>query len=164
MGKLQQTVCHRTFPVIYMGNYAEISDVLHSGAKVIIIFIFAGNQSRDSMNPKTPHSIPDLTSQIRRDIVRMVTRPQKRSPGWFLAEVPIFLPFCLPSFWTRIGLNGVATAKTRICSSFPSGTFRRCIYSPGVWVIFGQRIGLIRPLGSRLQGHPSVENGLPEFT
>ncbi|HOO70013.1 MAG TPA: transketolase, partial [Bacteroidales bacterium] len=133
-----------------------------SGAKVIIIFIFAGNQSRDSMNPKTPHSIPDLTSQIRRDIVRMVTAAKSGHPGGSLGSTDfltvLFAEFLDqdPQQWRRDGQN---TDMFFLSIGHISPLYYSLLARMGYFPV--KELASFRQLGSRLQGHPSVENGLP---
>ena len=102
------------------------------------------------------------SSQIRRDIVRMVTKSQSGHPGGSLgiADIMTALYFKVmnqnPENWTR-------DAKGQDAFILSAGHLAPVYYSvlarAGYFPV--SELGTLRALGSRLQGHPSIAKGLP---
>ncbi|MCI1779049.1 MAG: transketolase [Bacteroidales bacterium] len=101
-------------------------------------------------------------SQIRRDIIRMVTSAQSGHPGGSLSSTDILTALFFsemkhsPEHWSRDGKNNdmFFLSCGHITPLFYS-VMARSGYFPA------KELGTFRKLGSRLQGHPSIRKGLP---
>lgn len=103
-----------------------------------------------------------ISSQVRRDIIRMVTAAQSGHPGGSLgsADVLTALYFNVmhhdPKTWTR-------SCKGQDAFILSAGHLAPVLYSvlarAGYFPV--AELGTLRKFGSRLQGHPSIEHGLP---
>lgn len=106
--------------------------------------------------------LSDIASQIRRDIVRMVNMAGSGHPGGSLSSTDILTALFFsemnhdPAGWSRDG-------KGRDMFFLSAGHLSPVMYS--VLARSGyfpaSELASFRKLGSRLQGHPSVERGLP---
>ena len=107
-------------------------------------------------------TLPEIASQVRRDILRMVTMASSGHPGGSMSSTDIltYLFFkkidVTPENWKRSGEN--------IDMFFLSAGH----ISPVLYSVLARRgffpveeLATFRKLGSRLQGHPCVEAGLP---
>ncbi len=114
------------------------------------------------MNQKSPYSVPELTSQIRRDIIRMVTAAKSGHPGGSLSSTDfltvLYAEFLkqTPSQWKRDG-RGMDMFFLSIGHISP--LFYSLLARMGYFPV--KEMAAVRKLGTRLQGHPSVEYGLP---
>ena len=103
-----------------------------------------------------------IASQVRRDIIRMVTAAKSGHPGGSLSSTDIMTALYFgvmnqsPENWTRSG-------KGQDMFILSAGHLAPVLYS--VLARAGyfpkEELGTLRKFGSRLQGHPSVEHGLP---
>lgn len=110
----------------------------------------------------TIEELKKISSQVRRDIVRMVTAAKSGHPGGSLgiADVMTVLYFDEmkhdPKTWTR-------EAKDQDVFILSAGHLAPVYYSvlarTGYFPL--SELGTLRRFGSRLQGHPSVSDGLP---
>ncbi len=106
-----------------------------------------------------------IASQVRRDIVRMVTDAQSGHPGGSLSSADILtaLYFSVmdtdPATWTREskGQDVFILSAGHITPVYYSVLSRRGFFPVSELAAF-------RKYGSRLQGHPCVEKGLPGIT
>lgn len=113
------------------------------------------------MQKNTP-SASDLAAQIRRDIIRMVTLAKSGHPGGSLSSTDfmsvLFTEFMeqSPETWTRNG-KGIDLFFLSIGHVAPLlySLLARLGYFPVA------ELATLRKLGTRLQGHPCVESGLP---
>lgn len=107
-------------------------------------------------------TLPQIASQIRRDILRMVTMAASGHPGGSMSSTD-FLTYLFfkhagisPDKWTRAG-------KDSDMFFLSAGHISPVLYSilarKGFFPV--EELSTFRKLGSRLQGHPCVEVGLP---
>ena len=110
----------------------------------------------------TKEELKKISSQIRRDIIRMVTASQSGHPGGSLssADVLTALYFSVmkhdPKTWTRDckGQDAFILSAGHLAPVLYAA-LARSGYFPAA------ELGTLRKFGSRLQGHPSIEHGLP---
>ena len=110
-------------------------------------------------------NVQELTrtaSQIRRDIVRMVCEAGSGHPGGSLSSTDAMTALYFhvmkhdPAKWTRSGKDAdVFVLSAGHLAPVYYATLARAGYFPVA------ELGTLRKFGSRLQGHPSVERGLP---
>lgn len=107
-------------------------------------------------------TLGETAAQVRRDVLRMVTKAKSGHPGGSIgsADIMTALFFCVmnhdPKTWTR-------SAKGQDAFILSAGHLAPVYYSvlarTGYFPV--SELGTLRQLGSRLQGHPSVESSLP---
>lgn len=107
-------------------------------------------------------NLQEIASQVRRDIVRMVNMAGSGHPGGSLSSTDFLTALYFkelnhdPKNWTRNG-------KGKDMFILSAGHLAPVLYSllarTGYFPI--KELADLRKLGSRLQGHPSVERGLP---
>lgn len=110
----------------------------------------------------TTEDLSRIASQVRRDILRMVTSAACGHPGGSLSstDVMVALYFAVmehdPSSWkiTTEGQDAFVLSAGHLAPVYYS-VLARSGYFPV------SELGTLRRLGSRLQGHPSVTEGLP---
>ena len=103
-----------------------------------------------------------MASQVRRDIIRMVTAAQSGHPGGSLSCADFLTALFFevmdhhPKKWTRegAGMDLFFLSIGHVSPVYYSVLARSGYFDPSELATF-------RLLGSRLQGHPSVEYGLP---
>jgi len=103
-----------------------------------------------------------IASQIRRDIVRMVTGAQSGHPGGSLGSTDIMTALYFdvmkqdPKTWTRDskGQDAFVLSAGHMTPVYYSA-LSRAGYFPT------EELATFRKYGTRLQGHPSIEKGLP---
>jgi len=108
------------------------------------------------------YTLEEVASQVRRDIVRMVTAAASGHPGGSMSSTDIltYLFFkemnVTPQSWKRSGegLDMFFLSAGHISPVFYSVLARRGYFPVSELATF-------RKFGSRLQGHPCVEKGLP---
>ncbi len=109
----------------------------------------------------TNHSLPEIASQVRRDIVRMVSMAGSGHPGGSVgcADILTTLFFEVmehdPATWSR-------SAQGQDAFILSAGHLAPVYYSilarAGYFPV--SELGTLRKYGSILQGHPSTEKGL----
>lgn len=107
-------------------------------------------------------NLTSTASQVRRDIVRMVTKSKSGHPGGSLGVTDIMTTlFCEvmehnPETWKRTaeGQDAFILSAGHLAPVYYS-ILARTGYFPA------SELGTLRQLGSRLQGHPSVAKQLP---
>ena len=107
-------------------------------------------------------NLPKIASQVRRDIVRMVTTAKSGHPGGSLGITDVMTALYFevmnhkPEEWTR-------DAKCRDAFILSAGHLAPVYYSvlarSGYFPV--SELGTLRRFGSRLQGHPCVTDALP---
>ena len=108
------------------------------------------------------YTLEQIASQVRRDIVRMVTAAASGHPGGSMSatDVLTYLFFkemnVTPETWTRCGegLDQFFLSAGHISTVLYSVLARRGYFPVAELATF-------RRFGTRLQGHPCVEKGLP---
>lgn len=106
-----------------------------------------------------------IASQVRRDIIRMVTDAQSGHPGGSLSSADILTALYFnemkidPSNWSREsrGEDVFVLSAGHITPVYYSLLSRRGYFPVSELATF-------RKFGTRLQGHPCVEKGLPGIT
>lgn len=103
-----------------------------------------------------------VASQMRRDIIRMVTSAQSGHPGGSMSSTDLVASLFFnvmeiePKNWTRSG-------KGEDMFFLSAGHLAPVLYTAlarrGYFPV--SELATLRQFGSRLQGHPSVEHGLP---
>ena len=103
-----------------------------------------------------------ISSQVRRDIIRMVTGAKSGHPGGSMSSTDFLTALFFnvmehdPASWTREGKGQDAfILSAGHLSPVYYSLLARCGYFPV------SELGTFRKLGSRLQGHPSVSRALP---
>jgi len=101
-------------------------------------------------------------SQIRRDIVRMLCEAKSGHPGGSLSSTDVMTALYFevmkhnPATWTRDGKD----ADVFILSAgHLAPVYYAALARAGYFPV--SELGTLRKFGSRLQGHPCVESGLP---
>ena len=106
-----------------------------------------------------------ISSQVRRDIVRMVSAAQSGHPGGSLSSADVLTALYFnvmnidPATWTREskGQDIFILSAGHITPVYYSLLSRRGFFPV-------EELATFRKFGTRLQGHPSVEKGLPGIT
>ena len=106
-----------------------------------------------------------IASQVRRDIVRMVSAAQSGHPGGSLSSADVLTALYFnvmnidPSTWSREskGQDIFILSAGHITPVYYSILSRRGFFPV-------EELATFRKFGTRLQGHPSVERGLPGIT
>ncbi len=114
------------------------------------------------------HSAEDLqkiASQVRRDIIRMVTVAKSGHPGGSMSCAD-FLTALYFNVMDHDAANWTRDGKNQDVFILSAGHLTPVYYSllarAGYFPV--QELATFRKFGSRLQGHPSVEKGLPGIT
>ncbi len=103
-----------------------------------------------------------ISSQIRRDIIRMVTAVQSGHPGGSLGCTDFFtaLYFDIMNHNPQnFSINGVGEDLFFLSNGHISPVFYSTLARSGYFDV--SELATFRKIGSRLQGHPSVDKGLP---
>ena len=106
---------------------------------------------------KTIQELTDIASQVRRDIVRMVTAAKSGHPGGSLSNTDILTALYFsemdqnPATWTRDakGQDAFILSAGHLAPVYYSVLARAGYFEPA-------KMGTLRKFGSDLQGHPSV--------
>ena len=106
---------------------------------------------------KTIQELTDIASQVRRDIVRMVTAAKSGHPGGSLSSTDILTALYFsemdqnPATWTRDakGQDAFILSAGHLAPVYYSVLARAGYFDPA-------KMGTLRKFGSDLQGHPSV--------
>ncbi len=108
------------------------------------------------------YSMEQIASQVRRDIVRMVTRAACGHPGGSMSSTDIltYLYFkemnVTPENWTR---SGQGTDMFFLSAGHMSPVLYSVLARRGFFPV--EELNTFRFFGTRLQGHPCIEAGLP---
>lgn len=106
--------------------------------------------------------LQEIASQVRRDIVRMVNMAGSGHPGGSLGSTDILTSLFFsemkhdPKNWRR---DGKGADMFFLSAGHLSPVFYSVLARSGYFPV--EELKTFRKLGSRLQGHPSVERGLP---
>ena len=106
-----------------------------------------------------------IASQVRRDIVRMVTAAGSGHPGGSMSTADILTALYFevmdqdPATWTR---DGKGQDQFILSAGHLAPVYYSVLARAGYFPV--QELGTLRKMGSRLQGHPSIRRGLPGIT
>ena len=106
--------------------------------------------------------LTQTASQVRRDIVRMVTQAGSGHPGGSLSSTDIVTTLFFkemkhsPEHWDR---SGKGNDMFFLSAGHMSPLFYSVLARSGYFPV--KELATFRHLGSRLQGHPSTDHGLP---
>ncbi|OFY39848.1 MAG: transketolase [Bacteroidetes bacterium GWF2_40_14] len=104
----------------------------------------------------------EVASQVRRDIVRMVNMAGSGHPGGSLSSTDFLTALFFkemnhnPKTWTR---EGKGSDMFFLSAGHLSPVYYSLLARTGYFPV--KELAEFRKIGSRLQGHPSVERGLP---
>ena len=104
----------------------------------------------------------NIASQVRRDIIRMVTAAQSGHPGGSLSSTDIMTALFFsemkhsPAQWER---SGKGNDMFFLSAGHMSPVFYSVLARSGYFPV--SELADFRVFGKRLQGHPCVESGLP---
>ena len=108
------------------------------------------------------YTLPQIASQVRRDIVRMVTAAASGHPGGSLSATD-FLTYLFfkemnvtPQTWRR---SGDGFDQFFLSAGHISPVLYSVLARRGYFPV--EELATFRRFGTRLQGHPCVEKGLP---
>ena len=106
-------------------------------------------------------NLDDLTSQIRRDILRMVHQVNSGHPGGSLgcAEFLAVLYFKIMKIDLNFNMNGLNEDLFFLSNGHISPVFYSTLSRRGYFPI--SELSTFRKINSRLQGHPTTHEGLP---
>ncbi len=110
----------------------------------------------------TIQELNNIASQVRRDIIRMVTAVQSGHPGGSLSSTDILTALFFselkhsPAAWSR---DGKDNDMFFLSAGHISPVFYSVLARSGYFPV--SELATFRKFGSRLQGHPSVEQNLP---
>ena len=110
----------------------------------------------------TKEELKKISSQVRRDIIRMVTASQSGHPGGSLSSADV-----LTALYFSVMKHNPKTWK-RDCKGQDAFILSAGHLAPVLYAVLARsgyfpvaELGTLRKFGSRLQGHPSIEWGLP---
>ena len=113
----------------------------------------------------TVDELRKIASQVRRDIVRAVTLAKSGHPGGSMSSTDILtaLYFSVmkhdPATWTR---SGKGQDVFVLSAGHMTPVYYSLLARSGYFPV--SELNTFRKFGTRLQGHPSVERGLPGVT
>lgn len=128
-------------------------------AKIMIIFVFLSNKTSVM---QMQYTLEQISSQVRRDILRMVTAAASGHPGGSMSSTEIFTYLFFrrmnvtPANWKR---SGEGLDMFFLSAGHISPVYYSVLARMGFFPL--EELGTFRRLGTRLQGHPSVDRGLP---
>lgn len=113
--------------------------------------------------PNSPN-LPELQkicSQVRRDIVRMVHAVNSGHPGGSLGCTEYFVGLYnhIMSYDNSFNMNGDGEDMFFLSNGHISPVFYSTLARAGFFPV--EELNTFRKIGSRLQGHPATEEGLP---
>ncbi len=114
---------------------------------------------------RSSEDLKKIASQIRRDIVKMVTVAKSGHPGGsmscadFLTALYFNVMDTDPAKWTRDGKNQDVFF---LSAGHLTPVYYSLLARTGFFPV--SELATFRKFGTRLQGHPSVEKGLPGIT
>ena len=106
-----------------------------------------------------------IASQVRRDIIRMVTSAKSGHPGGSMSTTDILTALYFaemdhnPATWTR---DGKGQDQFILSAGHLAPVYYSVLARAGYFPV--EELGTLRKMGSRLQGHPSIRKGLPGVT
>ena len=110
-------------------------------------------------------NLQKIASQVRRDIIRMVTSAKSGHPGGSLSTTDILTALYFevmdhnPATWTR---DGKGQDMFILSAGHLAPVYYSVLARAGYFPV--SELGTLRKMGSRLQGHPSVRRSLPGVT
>lgn len=119
-------------------------------------------QNLDTNIMDNTQDLNKISSQVRRDIIRMVTSAQSGHPGGSLSSADIMTALFFshlkhsPKNWDR---SGKGNDMFFLSAGHISPVFYSVLARSGYFPV--KELATFREFGSRLQGHPCVEKGLP---
>ena len=114
---------------------------------------------------KNKQELQAIASQVRRDIVRMVTMANSGHPGGSLSSTDILTALFFnvgelgPEGWTR---DGKGKDQFILSAGHLTPVYYSILAHAGFFPT--SELATFRKMGTRLQGHPSVRKGLPGVT
>ena len=114
---------------------------------------------------KNKQELQTIASQVRRDIVRMVTMAKSGHPGGSLSSTDILTALFFnigelgPEGWTR---DGKGKDQFILSAGHLTPVYYSILAHAGFFPT--SELATFRKMGTRLQGHPSVRKGLPGVT
>ena len=111
---------------------------------------------------QSAEDLKKTASQVRRDIIRMVTKAKSGHPGGsmsctdFLTALYFNVMDHDPATWTR---DGKGQDVFYLSAGHLTPVYYSVLARAGYFPV--SELGTFRKFGTRLQGHPSVEKGLP---
>ena len=148
-----------------MCYYAKIPDIIHAAKIKISIGLLLKSHylSGSSITiMANTQKLEEIASQVRRDIVRMVTDAASGHPGGSMSSTDILTTLffnkmdCDPINWTK---TGKGKDMFFLSAGHMSPLYYSILARKGYFPI--SELSTFRKIGSRLQGHPSIEAGLP---
>ncbi len=114
----------------------------------------------NTMNPNIPY-LKDLTTQVRRDILRMVHKVNSGHPGGSLgcAEFFVVLYNAIMKHNPKFNMNGEGEDLFFLSNGHISPVYYSVLARAGYFNI--DELNTFRLINSRLQGHPTTHEGLP---
>ena len=110
----------------------------------------------------TNEELKQISTQVRRDIVRMVTAAKSGHPGGSMSSADVLTALFFnvmkhdPATWTR---QGKGQDMFILSAGHIAPVYYSVLARAGYFPV--QELGTLRQFGSRIQGHPSVRKGLP---
>lgn len=110
----------------------------------------------------TINDLKNISSQVRRDIVRMVTKAKSGHPGGSMSSADFLTALYFrvmkhdPKTWTR---DGKGQDMFILSAGHLTPVYYSLLAHSGYFPV--SELATFRKFGSRLQGHPSVDKGLP---
>lgn len=107
-------------------------------------------------------TLQETASQVRRDIVRMVNKAASGHPGGSLSSTEVLVTLFFskmehsPKEWRR---DGVGSDLFFLSAGHMTPVYYSVLARSGYFPV--EELASFRLFGSRLQGHPSVDKGLP---
>ena len=119
------------------------------------------NQTTYTHSAETLDNLTKITSQVRRDIVRMVHACQSGHPGASLGctEYFVALYFHLLNHRNEFNMTGNGEDMFFLSNGHISPVWYSVLARSGYFPV--EELRTFRQINSRLQGHPATEEGLP---
>ena len=106
--------------------------------------------------------LKQISTQVRRDIVRMVTAAKSGHPGGSMSSADVLTTLYFnvmkqdPETWTR---SGKGQDMFVLSAGHIAPVYYSVLARAGYFPV--EELGTLRRFGSRIQGHPSIRKGLP---
>lgn len=113
------------------------------------------------MDKLTKNALRGMTTQVRRDVVRMVHTCQSGHPGGAVgcAEILVSLYFYVMKRNSQFSMNGFSEDMFFLSNGHLSALWYSVLARAGYFPI--AELSTFRSIDSRLQGHPTTHDGLP---
>ena len=113
-----------------------------------------------TMNPNIPY-LNDLTTQVRRDILRMVHKVNSGHPGGSLGCTEFFVVLynVIMNHNPKFDMNGEGEDLFFLSNGHISPVYYSVLARAGYFPV--EELNTFRLINSRLQGHPTTHEGLP---